>query len=180
MTTVFDGMDGYIRFGEFAFDTDSDELYRGDRRVMIRPQPAKLLHLFLTRAGQLLRQEEITNHIWPETVVDYEQRIRAAVGEVRTALGDDHEHPQFIETVSRRGYRFIFPLEQRTVRPGFQNRWRWAAAAAIALIVLFAFGRDLSDTDGATGAREVEPAILVSCRSAIFRSAAPADFQSTG
>ena len=161
MTSKSDGTDRYIHFGEFVFDTDSDELYRGEKRVVIQPQPAKLLRLFLSRDGRLLSQAEITSYIWPKTIVDYEQRVRSAVGDIRTALDDDHEHPRYIETVSRRGYRFIFPIQSKIDKLGFQTRRRWVILAAIALGALFAFGLYVLVPDSEIGASDKNRVVLV-------------------
>ena len=94
-------------FGDFQFEPDAHALFRAAQRVQLRPKAADLLALFLDRPGQVLSQNELAAGVWPDTTVEYEQQVRAAILEIRKALGDDPENPIFIETIPRRGYRFI-------------------------------------------------------------------------
>ncbi|MEE8371234.1 MAG: winged helix-turn-helix domain-containing protein [Sphingomonadales bacterium] len=131
----------FARFGDFSFDRESDELYRGKERIDIQPQPGRLLALFLSKPGRLLSQEEITEEMWPDSVVEFEQRIRSAVRDIRTALGDDPEHPQYIETVSRRGYRFIFPLQAENAPSRIGSFAKLAALGILLVLGLHYFDR---------------------------------------
>jgi len=99
---------GIIRFGPFQFDLASGELRRSNQRVKLAPQPSNLLILLADRAGHLVTREDIQQRLWgADTYVDFEQGLNFSIRQIRTALGDDAEHPQFIETLPRRGYRFI-------------------------------------------------------------------------
>ena len=98
-------------FESFALDLRSRELRTGDRSIMLQAQPFELLRLLLDRAGQVVDRDDLRRRLWPEgTFVDYEHGLNAAVKRVRNILGDDAEQPRFIETIPRRGYRFIAPV----------------------------------------------------------------------
>lgn len=103
--------DGY-RFGPFDLDPRAAELRRAGVQVPLQPQPASILALLVSRAGELVTREEIQTEIWPDRVVDYEQGLNYAIRQIRTALGDDAESPTYVETLSRRGYRFVAPVER--------------------------------------------------------------------
>jgi TolB-like protein/DNA-binding winged helix-turn-helix (wHTH) protein/Tfp pilus assembly protein PilF len=100
------------RFGVFDLELRTGELWRWGRPVHLSPQPLKLLVLLLDHPGQLLTREEIQQQIWGnETFVDFEHGLNFAIKKIRDALGDDAETPRYIETLPRRGYRFIAPVE---------------------------------------------------------------------
>lgn len=102
-----------IRFGPFQLDLVTGELRRSNQRVKLAPQPSNLLILLTDRAGQLVTREDIQQRLWgADTYVDFEQGLNFSIRQIRTALGDDAEHPQFIETVPRRGYRFVAHVEK--------------------------------------------------------------------
>ena len=99
------------RFGRFELDTRSSELRRNGYRVRIQEQPRRILSLLLEHAGDLVTREELHRTLWPaDTFVDFDIGLNAAVRKLRMALGDRVKHPHFIETVSRRGYRFAAPV----------------------------------------------------------------------
>src|SRR3954454_2169023 len=101
------------RFGVFEADSTSGELRRKGVRVKLHSQPLQLLFLLLDRPGELLTREEICRKLWPEgTVVDYEHGVNSAVNRIREALGDKAINARFIETLARRGYRFVGQVEQ--------------------------------------------------------------------
>lgn len=101
------------RFGVFEADAASGELRRQGLRVRLHAQPLQLLFLLLERPGELLTREEICRELWPEgTFVDYEHGVNSAVNRIREALGDKASSPRFIETLARRGYRFVAPVER--------------------------------------------------------------------
>jgi TolB-like protein/tetratricopeptide (TPR) repeat protein len=101
-----------IRFGTFELDVRSRELRNGHRRIRLQDQPFEILHLMLQRPGHVVTREELCERLWPTgTFVDFEHSLNAAVKRLRAALGDDADHPTFVETLPRRGYRFIAPLE---------------------------------------------------------------------
>src|ERR1019366_2662115 len=100
-----------IRFGLYEVDLDAGELYRGGLRIALQSQPFLLLVTLLERAGSVVSKEELRHRIWGEdTIVDFDQSLRAATTKVREVLGDHPDNPIFIETVPRRGYRFIAPV----------------------------------------------------------------------
>jgi len=101
------------RFGVFEADAATGELRRQGMRVKLNAQPFQVLLLLLDRSGQLLTREEISRELWPEgTFVDYEHGVNSAVNRIREALGDTAGNPRFVETLARRGYRFVAPVEQ--------------------------------------------------------------------
>ncbi|MGB9105048.1 MAG: winged helix-turn-helix domain-containing protein [Terriglobales bacterium] len=101
-----------IRFGPIEWDRESIELRRVGVRVRIQKQPLQLLAVLLERPGQVVTRQELQKRLWPsDTFVDFEDGLNTAIKKLREALGDEKEHPQFIETVPRHGYRFIAPVE---------------------------------------------------------------------
>jgi Tol biopolymer transport system component/DNA-binding winged helix-turn-helix (wHTH) protein len=101
-----------IRFGPFALDPTNRELRKGGYLVRLQPQALAVLLLLTERAGQIVSREEIHKHIWGnDTFVDFERGINFSINQIRTALGDDADKPRYVETIPRRGYRFICPVE---------------------------------------------------------------------
>jgi DNA-binding winged helix-turn-helix (wHTH) protein len=101
------------RFGVFEADSTTEELRRQGLRIKLHSQPLQLLFLLLERPGELLTREEISKELWPDgTFVDYEHGVNSAVNRIREALGDKASHPRFIETLARRGYRFVAQVER--------------------------------------------------------------------
>ncbi len=96
-----------LRFGPFVLDAERGDLSKNGVAVKIQPQPVKLLVLLATRPGELVTREEIGRQLWPDTEVVYDQSLNVAIRQLRTALRDRAEAPAYIETVPRRGYRFI-------------------------------------------------------------------------
>jgi TolB-like protein/Tfp pilus assembly protein PilF len=106
------------RFGSFELDARSRELRTGTTVVRLQEQPFEILRLMLERPGQVVTREELRQRLWPEgTFVDFEHSLNAAIKRLRAALGDDAENPRFIETVPRRGYRFIAPMQDASRGP---------------------------------------------------------------
>jgi DNA-binding winged helix-turn-helix (wHTH) protein/tetratricopeptide (TPR) repeat protein len=102
-----------VRFGVFEFDAQSRELWKNGRLVAVRPQPLKLLALLLDQPGEVVSREDIQRALWDsDTFIDFEQGMNHAVRELRAALGDAAESPRFIQTLPRRGYRFLGPVEK--------------------------------------------------------------------
>ncbi|HEY7444739.1 MAG TPA: winged helix-turn-helix domain-containing protein [Vicinamibacterales bacterium] len=105
-----------IRFGVFELDLEAERLSKNGRAVRLQPQPFKLLCLLAAQSGKLVTREEIQGTLWKgDTFVDFEQGVNFAIKQVRDALGEDAEHPIYIQTVPRRGYRFLAPVS--TVSP---------------------------------------------------------------
>src|SRR5678815_4639933 len=101
-----------LRFDSFELDIRSRELRNGSNRIRLQEQPFEILRMMLERAGDVVTREELARRLWPEgTFVDFEHSLNAAVKRLRAALGDDAENPRFVETLPRRGYRFIAPLD---------------------------------------------------------------------
>jgi DNA-binding winged helix-turn-helix (wHTH) protein len=100
------------RFGTFEADSATGELRRDGMRIKINAQPFQVLCLLLDRPGELLTRDEIACELWPDgTFVDYDHGVNSAVNRIREALGDSASNPRFVETLARRGYRFIAPVE---------------------------------------------------------------------
>ena len=101
------------RFGMFAVDVKTGELTNAGRRTPLREQPLQLLLALLEQPGELITREELTSRLWPDgTFVDFDRGLNKAMNHLREALSDSAEHPQFIETLPRKGYRFIAPVTQ--------------------------------------------------------------------
>jgi TolB-like protein/DNA-binding winged helix-turn-helix (wHTH) protein/tetratricopeptide (TPR) repeat protein len=101
-----------IRFGVFELDLRSGELQRQGRKIRLEGQPVQILICLLENPGELVTREELHRKLWPaDTFVDFEQGLNAAVKRLRQALNDSAENPRFVETLPRRGYRFIAPMQ---------------------------------------------------------------------
>ncbi len=101
-----------IRFGAFELDLHTQELRKHGLKLKVHGQPIEVLAMLLERPGELLTREELHKKLWPEdTFVDFEHGINAVVNRLREALGDSADHPRYIETLARRGYRFIYPVD---------------------------------------------------------------------
>ncbi len=104
----FSSSQAIIRFGDFLVDLHSGELRKHGIRTKLQVQPFQVLHILLEHTGELVTREELQKRIWPaDTFVDFDQGLNNAVKKLREALADDAEKPRFIETLSKRGYRFI-------------------------------------------------------------------------
>jgi cholera toxin transcriptional activator len=100
------------RFGTFEAETATGELRRQGLRIRLSAQPFQVLLMLLDRPGELLTREDISRELWPEgTFVDYEHGVNSAVNRIREALSDTASSPRFVETLARRGYRFVAPVE---------------------------------------------------------------------
>ena len=129
-----------MRFGIFEADLRAGELRRNGSKIKLQDQPFQLLALLLERPGEVVTREELRGKLWPaDTFVDFDHGLNAAVKRLRGALGDSAENPRFIETLSRRGYRFLVPVngmaQECTPIPRRRRDWRIALAAAILFLV---------------------------------------------
>ena len=101
-----------FRFGSFELDLEAQQLLKNGRTVRLQPQPFKLLCFLVGLRGQLVTREQIRGELWSgDTFVDVEQGVNFAIKQVRDALGEDADHPIYIQTVPRRGYRFVAPVD---------------------------------------------------------------------
>lgn len=101
-----------LRFGAFEADLESAELRKGGIRIALQEQPFRVLAALLEHPGQLVTRDELRREIWPaDTFVDFDRSLNTAALKIRQALGDSATHPRFLETVPRRGYRFVAPVE---------------------------------------------------------------------
>lgn len=101
-----------VRFADFEFDGLSGDLRRDGISLKLQPQPAKVLAVLIRRSGQVVSRQELAEEVWGSgTFVDFDQGLNYAIRHIRTVLGDDAEQPRFLETLPKRGYRFIAPLE---------------------------------------------------------------------
>jgi TolB-like protein/Tfp pilus assembly protein PilF len=100
------------RFGTFEVDLRARELRKGGIRIRLQDQPFEILAVMLERPGEVVTREELREKLWPAgTFVDFEHSLNAAIKRLRAALGDDADNPRFVETLHRRGYRFIAAVE---------------------------------------------------------------------
>ena len=159
-----------FRFGAFAVDVRTGELTNAGQRTPLRDQPLQLLLALLERPGQLVTREELTRRLWPaETFVDFDRGLNKAMNHLREALSDSADHPQFIETLPRKGYRFIAPVTLDAqdgetaveAAPPARTRsrlWLPTAAAFIAAIGV-AFAVDVGGVRRWIGGRPAAPHI---------------------
>jgi len=101
------------RFGLFEVDKVSGELRKDGTRIRLQEQPFRVLAMLLERPGEMITREELRSQLWPgDTFVDFDHSLNTAVNKLREALGDVAANPRFVQTVARRGYRFIAPVQQ--------------------------------------------------------------------
>ena len=133
------------RFGDFELDLKSGELRQQGRKVKLQEQPFAILRMLLEHPGEVISKEELQNTVWPaNTFVDFDHGLHAAIARVRDALADSAENPRFVETLQRRGYRFIAPVEEILAQPApsaepvAMSQWPKAVGIGIAGIALVA------------------------------------------
>ena len=140
-----------LRFGDFDVDLRAGELRKHGRRIRLQEQPLRVLSMLLERPGDLVTREELRLQLWPaDTFVDFDHGLNSAVARLRESLNDSAEEPRFIETIPRRGYRFVGELKAADTKEGetdaptavaqvtTSHRWRmnratWIALAAVLL-----------------------------------------------
>ena len=123
-----------FRFEDFELDLDRAELRRAGRQVRLQPQPMKLLAFFLRTPGTVVTREDIRGELWPDgTFVDFDQAVNFAIKQVRDALGDSAEKPLYLQTLPRRGYRFIAPVEGGAAGKGGNDHPREPGTTTIRL-----------------------------------------------
>ena len=154
------------RFGIFEFDSESGDLRKNGRVVALEPQPGRALALLLARAGDVVSREDIRDAVWGrDTHVDFDRGLAYCVSQIRTALNDSGENPRFVQTIPKRGFKFIAPvssssdaislapsLELEPARP--QARSPLIALVAAAAIGIAFFGL------WATGRNDASPVVI--------------------
>src|ERR1700735_4734633 len=117
-------LNSVVRFGTYEVSLQSGEGRKAGLRIRVQQQPIKLLKALLERPGEVVTREELRGRVWPdESFGDFDLALNIAIGKLRSALGDSAENPRFIETLPKRGYRFIADVsivdgEPRPKRPG--------------------------------------------------------------
>jgi len=130
-----------FRTPSFEFDPPTGEVHRDGTVCRLEPQPAALLALLMSRAGELVPRTEAIRELWGEhTAVNFQEGLDYSVRQIRIALGDRARPPRYVETIPRRGYRFVAPVERSTPtidlrrqRPARRHVWTAAVLAAVLL-----------------------------------------------
>ena len=110
-----------VRFGAFEADVQTGELRKDGVKLKFSGQPFQVLAILLERPGDVVTREELQKRLWPDTFVDVERNLNTAVNKIREVLGDSAESPRFVETLPRRGYRFIAPVERLGGAAGYRE-----------------------------------------------------------
>src|ERR1043166_8339158 len=105
------GTSQVIRFATFEVDLQAQELRKAGLRLKLTGQPFQVLALLLEQPGVVVTREELQKRLWPDTFVDVDHNLNTAINKIREVLGDSAENPRFVETLPRRGYRFIAHVE---------------------------------------------------------------------
>jgi DNA-binding winged helix-turn-helix (wHTH) protein len=107
-----------IRFGVFEVDLAAGELRKNGNRIRLQEQPFQILVCLLDRAGEVITREDLRQKLWPaDTFVDFDHSLNTAINKLREALGDSASSPRYVETLARRGYRFLAPVEGANLKP---------------------------------------------------------------
>ncbi len=151
---------GVVRFGLYEVDLDREELRRNGVRIKLQQQPFEILRLLLTHHGRFVTREQIRGCLWPnDHFVDFEQSISTAMMKLRHALREEAASPVYIETVARKGYRFIAPLAQTAQQDELPQRDTIRAVAILPLQDLSANSDNRYFVDGLTDALVTEMAL---------------------
>jgi len=129
-----------FRFGAFELDPKNAELRKGGILVKLAPQPFQLLQVLAASSGEIQTREQLQRQIWgTDTFVDFDRNLNVCMAQIRTALNDDAEAPRFVQTVPKRGYRFIAPVERvstpappEPLAPKRARGFSWTTALAVA------------------------------------------------
>ena len=105
------GTSQVIRFATFEVDLQAGELRKGGLKLKLSGQPFQVLAILLEHPGEVVTREELQKRLWPDTFVDVDHNLNTAINKIREVLGDSAESPRFVETLPRRGYRFIAPVD---------------------------------------------------------------------
>src|SRR5690348_18153134 len=104
------GTSQVIRFATFEVDLQAEELRKAGLRLKLTGQPFQVLAILLEQPGRVVTRDELQKRLWPDTFVDVDHNLHAAINTIRKALGDSSGNPRFVETLPRLGYRFIGPI----------------------------------------------------------------------
>ena len=110
-----------VRFGTFEVDLQTGELRKAGQKLKFSGQPFQVLAILLERPGEVVTREELQKRLWPDTFVDVDHNLNTAINKIREVLGDEAENPRFVETLPRRGYRFIAPVEDTHISSGLPS-----------------------------------------------------------
>lgn len=179
---------GVIRFGIFEVDLRAGQLRRNGLKARLQEQPFQVLATLLERPGEVVTREDLHARLWPaDTFVDFDHGLNAAVKRLRDALGDSAENPRFVETLARRGYRFLAPVELHSAEtPAAQlpvarntavssapkSRWRLVGAGFVIVLVALAFGLHV----GMRASRALQPVLPKEIRLTVNSPDAPVYF----
>jgi len=106
-----------VRFGAFELDLRAGELHRNGLKIKLQEQPFQVLAMLLRHPGEAVTREELQKTVWPaDTFVDFDRGLNKTINKIREALGDSADNPRFVETLPRRGYRFIAAVDVGAVR----------------------------------------------------------------
>src|ERR1700721_3065677 len=112
-----------LRTGLFEIDLASGQLRKNGRRLPLQEQPFRVLAMLLERPGEVVTRQELQARLWPsDTYVGFDEGLNTAIRKLRTAFGDSAANPRFIETLPRRGYRFIAPLSAASTEISFEGK----------------------------------------------------------
>src|SRR5215813_166326 len=127
-------------FGDFEFDDRRKILRAAGRSIRLSGQPGELLCLLLERPGELIMREEIRRRLWAESHVEFEHSLDVVMSRLRSTLGEESGNPRYIETVPRKGYRFIEPVAMKAEAPRGSERlnWAWRLVRYVAVAILVA------------------------------------------
>jgi DNA-binding winged helix-turn-helix (wHTH) protein len=142
-----------IRFGDYALDLESGELRKHDHKIPLPDQAIQILTMLLERPGEIVTREQLIARLWPNgTVVEFDHGINSSVRRLRAALNDSAEQPRYVETLHKRGYRFVAPIQpedqdvyagsQSEITPAREQRsgsktgwkWMWLGIGAVGLL----------------------------------------------
>jgi DNA-binding winged helix-turn-helix (wHTH) protein len=116
------GPAGMPKFGDFAVDARAGELFRRGKKIKLQHQPMQVLLALLEKPGEIVTREELREKIWPaDTFVDFEHSLNTAIKKLRVALGDQATNSKFVETLPRRGYRFLAKVQAPEQKPAGQT-----------------------------------------------------------
>ena len=136
-----------VRFGTFEVDLPAGELRKGGVKLKLTGQPFQVLSILLERPGEVVTREALQKRLWPDTFVDVDHNLNTAINRIREVLGDSAESPRFVETLPRRGYRFVAPVKEGAHTTDLdgssgvrqESRMPWVRTTSILFVVLVLF-----------------------------------------